>query len=68
MDPPSQLHWNPPAPGHRDMQMLPIEVISGKQPFLLQVREAYNIEKFGTEKRLGVREIEHGLNLSPGML
>jgi len=53
---------------HRDMQMLPIEVISGNQPFLLQVREAYNIEKFGTEKRLGVREIEHGLNLSPGML
>ena len=53
---------------HRDMQMLPIEVISGKQPFLLQVREAYNIEKFGTEKRLGVREIEHGMNLSPGML
>ena len=48
--------------------MLPIEVISGNQPFLLQVREAYNIEKFGTEKRLGVREIEHGLNLSPGML
>ena len=53
---------------HRDMQMLPIEVISERQPFLLQVREAFNIEKFGTEKRKGVKEVEHGLNLDPGML
>ena len=56
-------------PGHRahcDMVMLPIELISAKDPFLLKARETFNITKFVTEKRQGVTEIEHGLNLDEG--
>ena len=46
--------------------MLPIEIVSSRDPFLLKARETFNIAKFRTEKRLGVTEIEHGLNLDPG--
>ena len=56
-------------PGHqanRDLVMLPIEVVSAKDPFLLRARETYNIKKFKTEKRFGVSDIEHGLNLNHG--
>ena len=56
-------------PGHRasrDLVMLPIEIVSAKDPFLLRARETFNISKFQTEKRLGVSESEHGLNLDPG--
>jgi len=38
-------------PGHqanRDLVMLPIEVVSAKDPFLLRARETFNIEKFKT--------------------
>ena len=48
------------------MVMLPIELISAKDPFLLKARETFNITKFVTEKRQGVTEIEHGLNLDEG--
>ena len=51
---------------HRDMIMLPIEIVQGNQPFLLQVRETFNIEKFQTEKRKGILDVEHGMNLQPG--
>ena len=51
---------------HRDMEMLPIEIVSPSDPFLLRARETYNISKFKTEKRLGVLDIEHGLNLDAG--
>ena len=56
-------------PGHqatRDLVMLPIEVVSAKDPFLLRARETFNIEKFKNEKRCGVADIEHGLNLDHG--
>ena len=56
-------------PGHQphcDMVMLPIEVVSARVPFLLRARETYNIKKFKTEKRKGVLDIEHGLNLDKG--
>ena len=46
-------------PGHqanRDLVMLPIEVVSAKDPFLLRARETFNIEKFKTEKRCGVSD------------
>ena len=46
--------------------MLPIEIVSPKDPFLLRARESYNIWKFRTEKGMGVLDIEHGLNLDPG--
>ena len=58
-------------PGHkpiRDLVMLPIEIISAKDPFLLRARETFNISKFKTEKRLGVTEFEHGLNLDQGQV
>ena len=48
------------------MVMLPIELISATDPFLLKARETFNITKFVTEKRQGVTEIEHGLNLDEG--
>ena len=51
---------------HRDMGMLPIEVVSPRDPFLLKARETYNILKFESEKRRGVLDIEHGLNLDAG--
>ena len=51
---------------HSDLVMLPIELVSARDPFLLRAREAYNITKFKTEKRLGVFDIEHGLNLDEG--
>ena len=56
----SEACWQalPPAwpPGHRDLVMLPIEVVSAKDPFLLRARETFNIEKFKTEKRCGVSD------------
>ena len=51
---------------HRDLVMLPIEIVSPKDPFLLRARESYNIWKFQTEKRMGILDIEHGLNLDAG--
>ena len=51
---------------HRDLVMLPIEIVSPRDPFLLRARESYNIWKFQTEKRMGICDIEHGLNLDAG--
>ena len=48
--------------------MFPIEVVSSRDPFLLRARETFNIVKFKTEKRLGVTEPEHGLNLDKGQV
>ena len=53
---------------HRDLVMLPIEIVSPHDPFLLRSRERFNIWKFETEKRMGVQDIEHGLNLDPGQV
>ena len=50
--------------GHH-LQMIPLET-GHVDPFLLRAREAYYIDKFKTEKFLGVSQIEHGMNLSPG--
>ena len=50
---------------HRDMIMLPIERVRGDL-FLRKAREKFNIRKFNTEKRLGICEVEHGLNLDGG--
>ena len=46
--------------------MIPLEAISGRDPFLLRARETFNIIKFKSEKMLGVQEIEHGLDLDGG--
>ena len=46
--------------------MIPIEIVSARDPFLLRARESYNIGKFDTEKKMGVLDIEHGLNLDAG--
>ena len=51
---------------HRDLVMLPIEIVSARDPFLLRAREAHNIAKFQTEKRMGIFDVEHGLNLDRG--
>ena len=51
---------------HGDLLMIPIEIVSPRDPFLLRARESYNIVKFRTEKRMGVMDIEHGLNLDAG--
>ena len=51
---------------HRDMRMIPIEIISTEDPFLLRARERYNIVKFNSEKLLSVTDIEHGLNMDKG--
>ena len=51
---------------HRDIVMLPIEIVSPSDTFLLKARETANILKFKTEKRKGVLDIEHGLNLDEG--
>ena len=56
-------------PGHeaqRDMVMLPIELIRGREIFLRRARERFNIIKFQSEKRKSVTDLEHGLNLDPG--
>ena len=53
---------------HHDLVMLPIEIVSARDPFLLRSRERFNIWKFETEKRMGVHDIEHGLNLDPGQV
>ena len=45
-----------------------IEIVSPRDPFLLRSRERFNIWKFETEKRMGVHDIEHGLNLDPGQV
>ena len=58
-------------PGHsanRDLVMIPIELISARDPFLLRSRETFNIQKFRSEKLLDVMQIEHGLNLDEGQL
>ena len=51
---------------HRDLRMMPIEVVSSKDPFLLKARERYNIVKFKSEKCREVTQTEHGLNLDKG--
>ena len=51
---------------HRDLVMLPIKIVSARDPFLLRAREAHNIAKFQTEKRMGIFNVEHGLNLDRG--
>ena len=48
--------------------MLPIEIVSARDPFLLMSGETLNILKFKTEKRLVVFELEHGLNLDQGQV
>ena len=56
-------------PGHKaqhDMVMLPIVLIRGSEIFHRMARERFNINKFQSEKRKGVTELEHGLNLDPG--
>jgi hypothetical protein len=53
---------------HRDIQMLPIELLSARDVFLLRARETMNIAKFLTEKKKGVLDIEHGLNLDRGQV
>ena len=53
---------------HSDLIMLPIKIVSARDPFLLRARETFNITKFKTEKRLGVSELEHGLNLDKGQV
>ena len=53
---------------HRDLVMIPLEVISGRDPFLLRARENFNIAKFQSEKLMGVGEIEHGLNIDEGQV
>ena len=50
---------------HRDMVMLPLKVVGGGT-FMRRAREKFYIRKLMTEKRLGVEEIEHGLNLDRG--
>ena len=58
-------------PGHQahsDLVMLPIEEVSSKDPFLLRARETFTTVGFKTEKRLGVTEPEHGLNLDKGQV
>ena len=48
--------------------MIPIEAISGKDPFLLRAMENFNIIKFKSENVKGVDDIEHGLNLDEGQV
>ena len=50
------------------MVMLPIEQVSARDLFLLKARETFNITKFKCEKRKGVSEVEHGLNLDEGQV
>ena len=51
---------------HRDIRMVPIELIPSKDIFLLRARERFNIVKFQSEKWRDVTEIEHGLNMNKG--
>ena len=53
---------------HRDLVMIPLEALRGKDPFLLRARETFNIVKFKSEKSRGVEDIEHGLNLDGGQV
>ena len=45
---------------HRDLVMLPIKIVSARDPFLIRAQE---VAKFQTEKRMGIFDVEHGLNL-----
>ena len=53
---------------HSDLVMLPIEIVSARDPFLLRARETSNILKFKIKKRLGIRDIENGLNRDEGQV
>ena len=60
----SSRHFRLPRhEAHQDIVMLPIELVSPRDPFLLKARESFNIIKLKSEKLRGVCEIEHGLNL-----
>ncbi len=50
---------------HRDMVMLPLEVVGGGT-FMRRARERFYISQLQTEKRRGVEDVEHGLNLDRG--
>ena len=44
--------------------MLPIQVFSANQPFLLKLRKTFYINKFRFDNRKDVGDIEHGLSLN----
>ena len=48
---------------HCDLVILPIKIVSARDLSLLRLWETFNIIKLKTEKRLGVSELDHGLNL-----
>ncbi len=47
------------------MVMLPLEVVGGGL-FMRRARERFYIGRLQAEKRRGVEEIEHGLNMDKG--
>ena len=60
---PVGVHFRLPGHTHSDMVALPIERVRTKCRFVLEARERYWIEKYGSVKLLTVQEIESGLNI-----
>ena len=45
------------------MRVLPIEKVSSIDPFVLEARERYWIQKYQTVKDQAVDVVEHGMNI-----
>ena len=60
---PVGVHFRLPGHTNSDMVALPIERVRTKCRFVLEARERYWIEKYGSVKLLTVQEIESGLNI-----
>ena len=57
------VHFRSAGHSHSDMSMLQIEQVRSSDPFVLEARERYWIQKYQSVKNQAVDVVEHGLNL-----
>ena len=57
------VHFRSAGHSYSDMRILPIEKVRSSDPFVLEARERYWINKYESLKNQAVDVVEHGLNI-----
>ena len=57
------VHFRSAGHSHSDMRVLPIEKVRSSDPFVLEARERYWIQKYQSVKDQAVDVVEHGMNI-----
>ena len=57
------VHFRSAGHSHSDMRVLPIEKVRSSEPFVLEARERYWIQKYQSVKDQAVDVVEHGMNI-----